>query len=102
MSAGQIQKVLEAFGSVVGGFRLTSSPAPAPVPTSPPRLLIEDYGQTVHLFLAAVAQGMAVADALAEFAQDFSHDDKCFFPENAVLGPVADRIRGGAPSRLRQ
>ena len=69
MSAGQIQKVLEAFGSVVGGFRQASSPAPAPVPTSPPRLLVEDYGQTVHLFLAAVAQGMAVADALAAFAQ---------------------------------
>jgi hypothetical protein len=76
MSAGQIQKVLEAFGSVVGGFRQASSPAPAPVPTSPPRMLVEDYGQTVHLFLAAVAQGMA--DALAAFAQvssgHFSHD----------------------------
>jgi hypothetical protein len=69
MSAGQIQKVLEAFGSVIGGFRQASSPAPAPVPTSPPRLLVEDYGQTVLLFLAAVAQGMAVADALAAFAQ---------------------------------
>jgi hypothetical protein len=69
MSAGQIQNVLEAFGPVVVGFRQASSPAPAPVPTSPPRLLVEDYGQTVHLFLAAVAQGMAVADALAAFAQ---------------------------------
>ena len=84
-------------GSVVGGFRQASSPPPVPVPTSPPRLLVEDYGQTVHLFLAAVAQGMAVADALAAFAQvsrgHVSHDDKCFLPENAVLGPVADRIR---------
>jgi hypothetical protein len=59
-----------------------------------------------HLFLAAVAQGMAVADALAAFAQvssgHFSHDDKCFFPENAVLGPVADRIRllNGAERRV--
>jgi hypothetical protein len=50
MSAGQIQKVLEAFGSVtvVGGFRQASSPAPAPVPTTPPRLLVQDYGQTVR------------------------------------------------------
>ncbi len=103
MSAGQIQrKVLVAFGSVVVGFRLASPLAPAPVSTSvPPRLLVEDYGQRVHLFLAAVAQGMDVADALAAFAQVssghfsamFSHDDKFFFPENAVLGPVADRIR---------
>ncbi len=68
LSAVQIQKVLEAFGLVVGGPKLATSPAPAPVPTSPPRLLVEDYGQTVHHFLAAVAQGMAVADALAEFA----------------------------------
>ncbi len=82
----------EGLGSVVGGSRPASSPVPVPV-----SLLVEDYGQTVHLFLAAVAQGMAVVDALAAFAQvssgHFSHDDKCFFPENAVLVPVADRIR---------
>jgi hypothetical protein len=50
-----------------------------------------------HTHSGILAQGMAVADALAAFAQvssgHFSHDDKCFFPENAVLGPVADRIR---------
>jgi hypothetical protein len=44
LSAVQIQKVLEAFGLVVGGPKLATSPAPAPVPTSPPRLLVEDYG----------------------------------------------------------
>jgi hypothetical protein len=37
-----------------------------------------------------------VAAALAAFAQvssgQFSHDDKCFFQENVVLGPVADRV----------
>jgi hypothetical protein len=81
----------EGLGSIVGGSRPASSPAPVPVP-----LLVGDYGQTVHLFLAAVAQGMAVVDALATFAQvssgHFSHDDKCFFPENAALVPVADRI----------
>jgi hypothetical protein len=50
---------------------------------------------------------MAVADALAAFAQvssgHFSHDDKCFFPENAVLGPVVDRIRllHGAERRVK-
>ena len=40
---------------------------------------------------------MPLAEALDAFAHvgsgQFSHDDKCFFPENAVLGPVADRIR---------
>ncbi len=43
-----------------------------------------------------VAQGMSLAEALVAFAhvgrRPFSHDDKCFFLENAVLGPVADRI----------
>ncbi len=66
------------------------------MPTSPPRPLVQGYGQSVHLFLAAVAQGMSLAAALVAFAHVgrgyFSHDGKCFFPENAVLGPVADRI----------
>ncbi len=96
MSEAQIQKVLEAFGSVVGGSGPAPTPAPAPVPTSLPRPLVQDYGQSVHFFLAAVAQGMPVATALAAFAQvgsgEFSNDNKCFFQENAVLGPVADCI----------
>jgi hypothetical protein len=97
MSEVPIQTVLAAFGSVVGG---TGSPpllAPAPVPTLPPRPLVQNYGQSVHLFLAAVAQGMPVAAALAAFAQvssgQFSHDYKCVLPDNVVLGPVADRVR---------
>jgi hypothetical protein len=96
MSEVAIQMVLAAVASVVGG---TGSPpllAPAPVPTSPPRPLVQNYGQSVHLSLAAVAQGMPVAAALAAFAQvssgQFSHDDKCFLPENVVLGPVANRV----------
>jgi hypothetical protein len=63
---------------------------------SPPRPLPQLYSQRVHLFLAAVAQGMPEVAALAAFAQvgcgQFSHDDKCFFQENVVLGPVADRV----------
>jgi hypothetical protein len=36
----------------------------------------------------------AALDAFAHVGSgQFSHDDKCFFPENAVLGQVADRIR---------
>jgi hypothetical protein len=30
----------------------------------------------------------------------FSHDDKCFFPENVALGPIADRV-GLLPSARR-
>ena len=47
---------------------------------------------------ATVAQGTPLAWALAReaFAHlgrgQFSNDDKSFYPENPVLGPVADRI----------
>ena len=96
LSELQVQKVLEAFASVVRGSGV-APPAQAPVPTSPPRPLVQDYGQTVHLFLAAVAQGMPAAAALAAFGQvgsgQFSHEDKCFYPVNVALGPVADRVR---------
>ncbi len=96
MSEAQVCKVMDALGSVVGGAGMAPLPATAPAPTSPPRPLVEGYGQSVHLFLAAVAQGMSLAEALVAFAHvgrgQFSHDDKCFFPENAVLGPVTDRV----------
>jgi len=97
LSCDQIRKVMAAFGSVSGGSGSEPSSMPAPIPTSPPRPLAQDYGQTVHLFLAAVAQGMSAEATLAAFGQvgsgHFSHDDTCFFPEHAALGPVADRIR---------
>jgi hypothetical protein len=54
-SEAQINKVLDALGSVVGGAGPAPSPAPAQVPTSPPRPLVQSYVQSVHLFLAAVA-----------------------------------------------
>jgi len=98
LSELQVQKVLEAFASVVGGSGV-APPAPAPVPTSPPRPLVQDYDQTVHLFLAAVAQGMPAATALAAFGQvgseHFSYEDKW-------LGSLADRVRllPGAENRV--
>ena len=96
LSELQVQKVLEAFASVVGGSGV-APPAPAPVTTSSPRPLVQDYGQTVDLFLAAVVQGMPAAMALAASGQvgsgHFSHEDKCFYPVNVALGPVADRVR---------
>ena len=58
--------------------------------------MVQPFQQGVHLFLAAVAQGMPALEALRLFAQlgngQFSHDDRCFFPTNEVLGPVADRL----------
>jgi hypothetical protein len=55
MSEVQIQKVLEAFGSLAARGQLAPPPAPAPVPTSPPpRPLVQNYRD---FFLAAVAQG---------------------------------------------
>jgi hypothetical protein len=68
MSEAQINKVLDASGSVVGCAGPAPSPAPAQVPTSPPRPLVQSYSQSVHLFLAAVAQGMPLAAALDAFA----------------------------------
>ena len=96
MSAGQVQQVQEALGSVVGVSQPAVMPLPAAVPTSPPRPAAQSFEQSVHLFLAAVAQSMPLDTALRAFATvgrgHFSHDDKCFYPDNAALGPVADRV----------
>ena len=63
---------------------------------SPPRPVAQPFQQRVHVFLAAVTQGMPAIEALWLFAQlgngQFSHDDRCFFSTNEVLGPVTDRI----------
>jgi hypothetical protein len=44
----------------------------------------------------AIAQGMPAAGAMQAFGTlgrgSFSHDDKCFCPESASLGPIADHI----------
>ena len=69
------------------------------MPTSWPRSHAQPFDQGTQLFLAAVAQGMRLdrAQALAAFgllgSGRFSYDDTAFFPDNPVLGPVADRIR---------
>ena len=62
------QKVQEASGSVDGGSGSPSSQAQAPISTSLPRQLVQTYHQNVHLFLAAVAQGMPASESLAAFA----------------------------------
>jgi hypothetical protein len=82
MSEAQVNKVMDALGSVVGGTGMAPLQAPSPVPTSPTRPLVHGYGQSVHLFLAAVAQGMSLVAALIAFAQvgrrQFSHYNKCW------------------------
>jgi hypothetical protein len=56
----------------------------------------ETFAQSVHLFLAAIAQGLTAAGAIEAFGTlgrgSFSHDDKCFYPESATLDPIADSI----------
>jgi hypothetical protein len=96
LSEPQIGKVRQAFESVVGGTGSRPPISPAPVPTSPPRPEEDTFAQSVHLFLAAIAQGLPAEGAMEAFGTlgrgSFSHDDKCFYPESAALGPIADRI----------
>ena len=96
LSVAQVQKVVSALSSVVGGLAPKVPPPPAPVPVSPPRPTAQTYEQGVHLFLATVAQGMPLSMALSAFGRlsvgHYSHDDKSFFPENPTLGPIADRV----------
>jgi hypothetical protein len=96
LSEPQIGKVLQAFESVVGGTGSYPPIPPAPVPTSPPRLEENTFAQSIDSFLTAIAQGLPAAGAIEAFGTlgrgSFSHDDKCFYPESAALGPIADRI----------
>jgi hypothetical protein len=104
LSESQLGKVRQAFESVVKGEFSSLRMPVAPVPTSPPRPEVEIYAQSVHLLLAAVAQGFPASAAMDAFGTlgrgSFSHDDKCFFPENAALGPIVDRV--GHLSAARQ
>ena len=86
--------VMEAFGSVVGGAAaLRRRRLPRPDVTA---AFSGSAFSAGCAFLAAVAQGRPALEALWQFAQlgngQFSHDDRCFFPTNVVLGPVADHI----------
>ena len=80
LSPPHIQAVMEAFRSVVGGGGDTSPTGPSPASMSPPRPVLQPFQQGVHLFLAAVTQGMPAIEALRLFAQSgigqFSHNDR--------------------------
>ena len=90
---------------MVGGGGDIPPAAPSPAPMSPQRPVVQPFQQGVHLFLAAVAQGMPASEALRLFAQSgngqFSHDDRCFFPIKEVLGPVAEALACSIAPRER-
>ena len=95
-SAAQSQSLVAAVASAVGGSPPTE-PAPQPhrAPTSGPRPARQAYEQRVPLFLAAVAQGLPLSEALTLFSGlttgAYSHDDCCFYPDSPGLGALAAR-----------
>ena len=103
MSEAQIRLLGDTLGSVVGRRTGSTAPqlAPARSPISPPRLERQQFGQSVHLFLAAVGQGRPLADGLRAFGGlglgHFSHDDRCFIPRtwrSALLAIAAPSWEG--------
>jgi hypothetical protein len=96
LSEPQIGKVRQVFESVVGGTGSHPPIPPAPVPTSPPRPEEDTFAQSLHLLLAAIAQGLPAVGAMEAFGTlgrgSFSHDNKCSYPESAALSPIANRI----------
>jgi hypothetical protein len=67
LSERQIRKVRQAIESVVGGSGPPPLTSAASVPRSPPRPELETYAQSVHLFLAAITQGMPAAATMEAF-----------------------------------
>ena len=90
--------VREQFARVVGPLAgaAESLARPLPLPTSGPRPEHRPFEHAVHLFLAAVGQGMALEQALHTFgfldAGANSTDDRCFYPDAPGLGPISDRV----------
>ena len=97
-SESQVGLVREQFARVVGPLAGAAEGAarPLPVPTSGPRPERRPFEHAVHLFLAAVGQGMAFERALHVFgfldAGAYSSDDRCFYPDAPGLGPISDRV----------
>ena len=83
-SESQVGLVREQFARVVGPLAGAAEGAarPLPVPTSEPRPERRPFEHAVHLFLAAVGQGMAFERALHVFGfldvGAYSSDDRCF------------------------
>ena len=87
--------VLTALAGAVGGGAGSAEPAPPPLrsPTTGPRPTRQTYEQCVPLFLAEVAQGLHIDEALLLFGSlstgAYSHDDRCFYPDSPLLGPLS-------------
>ena len=87
--------VLTALAGAVGGGAGSAEPAPPPLrsPTTGPRPTRQTYEQCVPLFLAEVAQGLHIDEALVLFGSlstgAYSHDDRCFHPDFPLLGPLS-------------
>ena len=94
MTAAQVSLIVSHVSGAVG-LLPRSPPSPSGCPISPPRPEACLFEQSSHLFLAAVAQGFDFQQALASFAAvglgRYSHDDRCFYPESSVLGPLSVR-----------
>ena len=73
-----------------------SAARPLSVPMSGPRPERRPFEHAVHLFLAAVGQGMAFEQVLHIFGfldvGAYSTDDHCFYPNAPGLGPISDRV----------
>ena len=84
LSESQVDLVREQCARVVGHLTgaAESAARSMPVPTSGPRPERRPFEHAVHLFLAAVGQGMAFKQALHIFgfldAGAYSTDDRCF------------------------
>ena len=97
-SDAQVGLVREQFSRVVGSPSAedAATPRPLPVPVSGPRPEQRPFEHAVHLFLAAVGQGMAFEQALHTFGYldvgAYSADDRCFYPDAPGLGPISDRV----------
>ena len=82
--------------AVGGGMPLPPPQTTAGIPLSGPRGDRQPFEHRVHLFHAAVAQGMPLDRALQAFRHmhngAYSHDGHCYFPDSPELGPIADRI----------
>ena len=97
-TAEQCDTVLTGLASAVGPpprLGPDDIPRPLPAPMSGPRPTLQPFEQKVHVFLAAVAQGMAMQRAITAFSRAdngaYSHDDRNYYPADPALGSLADR-----------
>ena len=98
MTVEQSALVIEQLSLAVGPNGDASLVA-ARSPLSGPRNETQPFEHTVHLYHAALAQGMGLDAALEAFhgfaAGAYSHDGRCYYPAGApggALAPMADRV----------